>query len=181
MLKLGFTVITHQTQSTFVYTIQQSQRSIRWRMETRLNRQSWGGNCRWFIRHFYTQSICDWNHQTCKNIVGIMLVNDTFLETLSMPTGLHTSWDLESQTSIITLGQNKTQSFETMVMTCFERQRLDCKLEHVSTKGKQKQIDCFIVDGFCPFCRTMFDAIGCSSVPVKKHSIFHWRGYQTWQ
>ena len=38
-----------------------------------------------------------------------------------MPTGLYTRWDLNSETGSITPRQNKTRSFEKMVMSCFQR------------------------------------------------------------
>ena len=48
-----------------------------------------------------------------------------------------------------------------MVMSYFQRQRPDCKIESFYTTGTQKKIDCFKVDGFCAHCKTVFEAIGC--------------------
>ena len=57
--------------------------------------------------------------------------------------------------------RNKTRSFENMVMSYFQRTRPDCKIESFYTTGRQKKIDCFIVDGFCSHCNTVFEAMGC--------------------
>ena len=48
-----------------------------------------------------------------------------------------------------------------MVMSYFQRTRLDCKIESLYTTGRQKKIDCFIVDEFCSHCNTVFEAMGC--------------------
>ena len=48
-----------------------------------------------------------------------------------------------------------------MVITFFQRQRADCKIESFYTTGTQKKIDCFKVDGFCAFCKTVFEPVGC--------------------
>ena len=77
------------------------------------------------------------------------------------PTGLYTRWDLDSETSRFTPRQNKTRSFETMVMSYIQRTRPDCKNESFYTTGRQKKIDCFSVDGFCSHHNTVFEAMGC--------------------
>ena len=48
-----------------------------------------------------------------------------------------------------------------MVMSYFQRQRLDCRIESFYTTGTQKNIDCFKVDGSCAHCKTVFEAMGC--------------------
>ena len=78
-----------------------------------------------------------------------------------MPTGLYTSWDFDSETSRFITRQNKTRSFENMVMSYFQRTRPDCKIESFYTTGRQKKIDCFSVDGFCSHCNTVFEAMVC--------------------
>ena len=58
----------------------------------------------------------------CKSIVGI---NASQLYAYSMcqpmPTGLYKRWDFDLETSRFTPGQNKTRSFENMVMCYFHR------------------------------------------------------------
>ena len=78
-----------------------------------------------------------------------------------MPTGLYTRWDFDSETSRFIPRQNKTRSFENMVMSYFQRTRPECKIESFFTTGRQKKIDCFSVDGFCSHCNTVFEAMGC--------------------
>ena len=73
----------------------------------------------------------------------------------SMPTGLFTRWDFDSETSRFTPRQNKTRSSENTVISCFQRTRPDCEIENFFTTGRQKKIDCFIVDGFCSHCNTV--------------------------
>ena len=46
-------------------------------------------------------------------------------------------------------------------MSCFQKQRPDCKIESFYTTGTQKKIGCFKVDGFCAHCKTVFEAMGC--------------------
>ena len=46
-------------------------------------------------------------------------------------------------------------------MSYFQRTRPDCKIESCYTTGRQKKIDFFSVDGFCSYCNTVFDAMGC--------------------
>ena len=96
-----------------------------------------------------------------KSIVGIdasQLYH--YLMCQPMTTGLYTRWDIDSETSRFTLRQNKTRSFENMVMSYFQRTRPDCKIESFTT-GRQKKIDRFSVDGFCSHCDTAFEAMGC--------------------
>ena len=78
-----------------------------------------------------------------------------------MPTGLYSRWALDSETSRITPRQNKTRSFEIMVMSYFQRTRSECEIESFFTTGRQKKIDCFSVDWFCFHCNTVFEAMGC--------------------
>ena len=98
----------------------------------------------------------------CKSIVGIdasQLYRYSMCQT--MPTGLYTGWDIDSQTSRFAPRQNKTRSFENIVLSYFQRTRPDFKIESFYTTGKQKKIDRFSVDGFCSHCNTVFEAIGC--------------------
>ena len=98
----------------------------------------------------------------CKSIVGI---DASQLYPYSMcqlmPTGLYTRWDFDSKMSRFIPRQNKTRSFENMVMSYFQSTRPDCKIESFFTTGRQQKIDCFSVDGFCSHCNTVFEAMGC--------------------
>ena len=78
-----------------------------------------------------------------------------------MPTGLHTRWEYDSKTKRFTARQNKSRSFEIMVLSNFQRSRPDCKIESNVTTRRQKKIDCFRVDGICYHCNIVFEAMGC--------------------
>ena len=78
-----------------------------------------------------------------------------------MPTGLYICWDFVSETSRLTPRQNKTRSFENMVMSYFQRARPECDIESFFTTGRQKKIDCFSVDRFCSHCNAVCEAMGC--------------------
>ena len=78
-----------------------------------------------------------------------------------MPTGLHTRLDFDSETTRFIPWQNKTRSFENMVMPYFQRTKPECEIQSFSTTCREKKIDFFIVDGFCSHCNTVFEAMGC--------------------
>ena len=98
----------------------------------------------------------------CKSIVGID-ASQPYLYSMCqpMPTGLYTRWDFDSETNRFTPRQNKTRSFENMVMSYFQRTRPECEIESLFTTGRQKKIDCFSVDRVCSHCNTVFEAMGC--------------------
>ena len=98
----------------------------------------------------------------CKSIVGIdasQLYHYSMCQ--PMPTGLYTRWEYVSETKRFTARQNKSRSYENMVLSYFQQSRPDCKIESNFTTGRQKKIDCFSVDGICFHCSTVFEAIGC--------------------
>ena len=76
-----------------------------------------------------------------------------------MPTGLYRNYDSESQKFMPR--QNKTCSFENMVLSYIQQTRPECRIESNVTTGRQKKIDCFSVDGICNHCKTNFKAMGC--------------------
>ena len=77
-----------------------------------------------------------------------------------MPIGLYTRWNYDSETQKILRRQNKTRSFENIVLSCFQQTRPDCKIESIVTNSRQRKIDCFSVDGICSHCNTVFEARG---------------------
>ena len=75
----------------------------------------------------------------CKSIVGIdasQLYPYSICQ--PMPTGLYTRWEKDSETKRFTTCQNKSRSFENMVLSYFQRGRPDCKIESNVTTGRQK-------------------------------------------
>ena len=98
----------------------------------------------------------------CKSIVGIDASQlYPYFMCQPMPTGLNTRWEYDAEICRFKPQQNKFRTFENMVMSYFQRQRLDCKIECFYITGTQKKIDCFKVDGFCAHCKTVFEAMGC--------------------
>ena len=98
----------------------------------------------------------------CKSIVGIdasQLYPSSMCQ--PMPTGFCTRWNYDTESQNFTPRQNKTRSFENMVLSYFQQTRPDCKIESNVTPGRQKKIDCFSVDGICYHCNTVFEAMGC--------------------
>ena len=98
----------------------------------------------------------------CKSTVG----NDAsqlyyYLICQPMPTGLYTRCEYDSGTKRFTARQNKSRSFENMVLSYFQRSRPDCKVESNVTPGKQEKIGCFSVDGSYYHCNTVLEAMGC--------------------
>ena len=97
----------------------------------------------------------------CKSIVGIdasQLYSYSMCQ--PMPTALYTCRDLDSETGRFTPRQNKTGSFEKIVMYYFQP-RPECEIESFITTSRQKKIDCFSIDGIGPHCNTVFEAMGC--------------------
>ena len=98
----------------------------------------------------------------CKFFVGID-ASQLYLYSMCqpMPTDLYTRWAYESETQHFTPGQNKLRSFESVVLSFFQRLRPDCKTESYVTTGQQKKTDCPSVDGVCSHCNTVSEAVGC--------------------
>ena len=98
----------------------------------------------------------------CTSIVGID-ANQLYPYSMSqpMPTGLVTGWNCDSETQKFTPRQNKTHSFENMVLFCFQQTRPESRIGSSVTTGTQKKIDCFSLDGICNHCNTGFEAMGC--------------------
>ena len=80
----------------------------------------------------------------------------------SMPTWLYTRWNYDSESQKNLPRQNKTRFFENMVITYFQQTSPECQIESNVTTGRQKKIDCFIVEGNFNHCNTVFEAMGCS-------------------
>ena len=98
----------------------------------------------------------------CKSILGIdasQLYPYSMCQ--PMPTGIYARWDFDAGTNRFIPRQNKTRSFENMIMSYFQRTRPVCEIESFFTTGRQKKIDCFSVDGNCSHSNTVFEAMGC--------------------
>ena len=98
----------------------------------------------------------------CKSIFGIDASQfHPYSMCQPMPTGLYTRWEHDSETKRFTAHQNKSRCFENMVLSKFQQNWPECKIESNITTGRQEKIDCFSVDGICYHCNTVFEAMGC--------------------
>ena len=97
-----------------------------------------------------------------KSIVDID-ASQLYPHSMSQPmrTGLYTRWEYDSETKRFTARQNKSRSFQNMILSYFQQSRPDCRIESNVSTGRQKKIDCFSVDGNCYHCNTVFEAMGC--------------------
>ena len=87
-----------------------------------------------------------------------------------MPTGLYTRYEYDSDSQRFKPRQNKTRSFEKLVMSSFQRIRTECKIVSNITTETQRKIDCFSANGFCSHCNTVFEAVGyyCHYCPCQE-------------
>ena len=65
-----------------------------------------------------------------------------------MPTGLYTRWKCDSESEKLMPRQNKTRSFENMVLSYFQQTHPECKMESNVTTGRQKKVDCLVLMEF---------------------------------
>ena len=103
----------------------------------------------------------------CESIVGIH-ASQLYIYSICqpMPTGLYTRWDYDTESHMFKTQQNKSRNFENIVMSYFQRQIPDCKIESFYTTGFQKKIDCFKADGFCAHCNTVLRLWAASIITV---------------
>ena len=75
-----------------------------------------------------------------KSIIGIG-ARQLYLYSMCQPMlrGLYTQWEYGTESNKLEPHQNKSRNFENMVMSYFQRQRLDCKKEIFYTTGTQKK------------------------------------------
>ena len=78
-----------------------------------------------------------------------------------MPTGLSKKWNYDSESQKFMPRQNKTRSFENLVVSYFQQTRPKNRIESNVTTGRQKKTDGLSVDGICNHCNTVFEAVGC--------------------
>ena len=98
----------------------------------------------------------------CKSTVGLDVSQICpYSMCRPMPTGLYTRWEYDKESDSLKSQKNKSISFENVLMSKFQRQKPDRKIESFYTTGNQKRIDCFKVDRFCAHCNFVFEALGC--------------------
>ena len=98
----------------------------------------------------------------CKSIVGI---DASQLYPYSMcqdiPLGLYTRWEFDSDIQKFEARHLRSRKFENMVLSYYQENRPECRIESFHKSANQKKIDCFNVDGYCNHCKTVFEAMGC--------------------
>ena len=110
----------------------------------------------------------------CKSIVGIDASQlYAFSMCQPMQTGLYTRWEYDTESNRFKPQQNKSRNFENMVMSYFQRQIPDCKIESFYATGTQKKIVYFKVDGFCAHSKLCLRLWAASiiTVHVRKHDL----------
>ena len=165
MLKLGCTlpnlayICLHKSTDSKFYPSTESDKEL---LE-KIREDMVGGPSNVFTREAVVdQTFIRKSSNLCKSIVGIdasQLYPYSMCQ--PMPTGLYTRWEYDSDTKRFTARQNKSRSLENMVMSYFQQNRPECKIESNATTGRQKKIDCFSVDGIFYHCNTVFEAMGC--------------------
>ena len=98
----------------------------------------------------------------CKSIVGIdasQLYPYSMCQ--PMPTRLFTRWNYDTESQKLIARQNRTRSFENMVLSYFQQTRPESNIKSNFTTVGQKKVDCFSVDGICNHCNIVFEAMGC--------------------
>ena len=80
----------------------------------------------------------------------------------------------DSENERFTAGRNKSRSTENMALSYSQRSRPVCKIESNVTTGRQKEIDCFSVDGFFVNVTLFLKlwGVNITTAPVKKHVLF---------
>ena len=100
----------------------------------------------------------------------------------TMAPGLYTRWDFDSETSRFTPRQNKTPSFENMVMSFFQRTGPECEIESFFTTGQtEKKLIASVLMGFVliatlyskPLVASTTSVLVKSCVPLSLKKIFN--------
>ena len=141
MLKLGCTLpylansCLHKSTDSKFYPFTESDKDL---LE-KIREDMVGGPSIVFTRKAVVDETLRKSSNLCKSIVGIdagQLYSYSMCQ--PMPTGLYTRWEYDSETKRFTARQNKSRSFENMVMSYFQQSRPECKIESNVTTGRQK-------------------------------------------
>ena len=109
--------------------------------------------------------------KVCKSNVGIV---ELYLYSMCQPmaAGLYIRYEFDADLQMFQPRQNKSRSFENMVMSYSQRMRLDCWGENFYTTGTQKKIVCFNANGVCAQCLKQWVVFGIT-VLVKRHDLLY--------
>ena len=132
MLKLGCTLpnlannCLHKSTSAKFYPFTETDKDL-WQ---KVREYMVGGPIVFTCRAVVDETFIRNSRKICKSIVG----NDAsqlhpYSMCQPMPTGLYTRWEYDTESNRFEPQQNKSRSFENMVLSHFQRQRPDCKIE----------------------------------------------------
>ena len=122
-----------------------------------------GGSSQFYTKKTVVDESFFWDSTNwCKSFVKIHVSQlYPFSMFQAMPNGLYTRWLIDSEAGNFEPCQNKTRTFENMVMSYFQRVKPQCKVESSFTTSSQKKYDIYSVDGFCGHCNTVFQSMDC--------------------
>ena len=139
MLKLGCTlpnlanICLHKSTDSKFYPFTESEKDL---LE-KLREDMVGGPSIVFTRKAVVYTFIRKSSNLCKSIVGIDASQlYPYSRCQPMLTGLYTRWEYDSETKRFTARQNKSRSFENMVLSYFQHSRPDCKIESNITTGR---------------------------------------------
>ena len=175
MLKLGCTlpnlanICLHKSTDSKFYPFSESDKDL---LE-KIREDMVGGSSFVFTRKaVLDETFIRKSSNLCKSIVGIdasQLYPHSMCQ--PMPTGLYTRWEYDSETKTFTARENKSRSFENMVLSYFQRSRPDCKIESNVTTGRQKKLIASVLMELFIILTLFLKLWGViiTTVPVKKH------------
>ena len=142
MLKFGYTlpnlpnVCLHKSKTAKFYPFTESDKDLLEKMREDMA----DGPSIVFTRNIVVNEFFIWDSTNlCKILAGIDVRQlNHFSMCQAMPTGLYTRWDIDSEFGEWKPRQNKTRSFENMVMSFVQRVRPQCKVESIYTTCTQK-------------------------------------------
>ena len=144
MLKLGWTLLNlaniclHKSTDSKIYPFAKSDEE----MLGKIREDMVGGPSIVFTRKVVVKEIfIRKSSNLFKSIVGIdasQLYPYSMCQ--PMPTGLYTQWEYDSETERFTACQNKSRSFENMILSYFQQCRPECKIESNFTTGRQRKL-----------------------------------------
>ena len=108
-----------------------------------------GGSSVVFTRKAVVETFIRKSTNLCKSIVGVD-ASQLYPYSMCQPmqTGLYTRWDLDSETSRLIPRQNRTSSFENMVMSYFQRTRPECEIESFLQQADRRKLIASVWMGF---------------------------------
>ena len=145
MLKLGFTlpnlanICLHKSTSAKFYPFTETDKDLL----QKIREDMIGGPSIVFTREAVVDETFIRNSAYfCKFIVGID-ASHLYPYSMCQPmlTGLYTRWEYDRESNRFKPQQSKCRSFENMVMSYFQKERRDCKIERLYTTETQIKID----------------------------------------